>query len=123
MGGAEKDGLQLQDDGHSLLEVLIDGRQAGRVDYFVLEPEEGSDGPSARVGVHTVVRPSYEGQGIGGRLATEFYRAAAAEGRPVVPLCPYLKHWAETHPDQAPAADPELWRRAAAYVEVHSSLW
>ncbi len=123
----DKGGIQLQDDGHSLLEALVDGRQAGRIDYFLLEPADGAEGaegaPAARVGVHTVVRPAYEGQGIGGRLATAFYRAAAEEGRPVVPLCPYLKHWAETHPDQAPSVAPELVARAAAYVETHSSLW
>ena len=120
----EKDGIRLQDDGHSLLEALVDGRQAGRIDYFLLEPANGEHGsPVARVGVHTVVQPSREGQGIGGRLAVAFYRAAAAEGRPVVPLCPYLKHWAETHPEQAPPAAPELVARAAAYVETHSSLW
>ncbi|MHA6764214.1 GNAT family N-acetyltransferase [Streptacidiphilus sp. PAMC 29251] len=121
MDSVEKDSFQLQDDGHSLLEVLVDGRQAGRIDYFLLEGDPGA--PAARVGVHTIVEPAHEGQGIGGRLAVEFYRAAAAEGRPVVPLCPYLKHWADTHPDQAPPADPELVQRAAAYVEKHSSLW
>ncbi|MFC1420552.1 GNAT family N-acetyltransferase [Streptacidiphilus cavernicola] len=121
---AGKNGIQFQDDGRSLLEALIDGRQAGRIDYFLLAPENGEDdAPAARVGVHTVVQPAQEGQGIGGRLAVAFYRAAAAEGRTVVPLCPYLKHWAETHPDQAPAAAPELIARAAAYVETHSSLW
>jgi GNAT superfamily N-acetyltransferase len=120
----DKDGIRLQDDGRSLLEALVDGRQAGRIDYFLLEPENGEAGtPAARVGVHTVVEPAHEGQGIGGRLAAAFYRAAAAEGRPVVPLCPYLKHWAETHPDQAPAADPHLVARATAYMETHSSLW
>ena len=121
MDSVEKDGIRLQDDGRSLLEVLIDGKQAGRIDYFLLDGE--GDAPAARVGVHTVVEPSHEGQGIGGRLAVEFYRAAAAEGRPVVPLCPYLKHWADTHPDQAPAADPELVQRATSYMETHSSLW
>ena len=120
----DKGGIQLQDDGHSLLEALVDGRQAGRIDYFLLEPANGEDAArTARVGVHTVVEPSHEGQGIGGRLAAAFYESAAAEGRPVVPLCPYLKHWAETHPDQAPSVAPELVARAAAYVETHSSLW
>ncbi len=124
VGSLDKGEIRFQDDGRSLLEALVDGRQAGRIDYFLLEPVNGDEGaPAARVGVHTVVEPAHEGQGIGARLATAFYRAAAAEGRPVVPLCPYLKHWAETHPDQAPAADPGLVSRAAAYVESHSALW
>lgn len=117
----EKADLQVQDDGRSLLEVLVDGRQAGRIDYFLLDGEHGT--PAARVGVHTIVQPAHEGQGIGGRLATEFYRAAAAEGRTVVPLCPYLKHWSETRPTPFPPVDPELVRRATAYVEQHPSLW
>jgi uncharacterized protein len=120
----EKDGIRLQDDGRSLLEALVDGRQAGRIDYFLLEPVNGeAAAPAARVGVHTVVEPAHEGQGIGGRLAAAFYEAAAAEGRPVVPLCPYLKHWSEKHPDRAPAADPDLVARAIAYMGSHSALW
>ena len=58
---SEKADIQLQDDGQSLLEVLVDGRQAGRLDYFLLEPDplDHEDGArAARVGVHTVVKLS-----------------------------------------------------------------
>lgn len=117
----EKEPLQIRDDGHSLLEALIGDTRAGRIDYFVLPGEHGA--PPARVGVHTVVSPAFEGQGVGGTLAAEFYRAAAEEGRTVVPLCPYLKHWSEKHPNAAPAVDPDTLRRAAAHVEQHPDLW
>ena len=41
----------------------------------------------------------------------------------MVPLCPYLKKWTEAHPDQAPAADTELVRRAARHLRQDPSLW
>lgn len=111
--------IRMRDDGHRLLEALEDGKQVGRVDYFLLETEV----PVARVGVHTVVDPAQEGRGIGGLLATEFYRAAAEAGQTPVPLCPYLLHWSGKHPELAPVADPALVERAEEHVKHTPELW
>ena len=116
--------ISFEDDGGRRLTALVDGQPAGRIDYFVLpggaEPEHR---PSALVGVHTEVDPEHQGRGVAGALAAEFYRLAAAGGRAVVPLCPYLKKWAEAHPDQAPAVDTELVRDAARHLRQDPSLW
>lgn len=37
----------------------------------------------------------------------------------MAPLCPYVVKWAERHPDEAPAADPELLRAAKRWLVAH----
>ncbi|MFI6007654.1 GNAT family N-acetyltransferase [Streptomyces sp. NPDC051243] len=96
------------------LEALRDGEVVGHIAYFVL------DAPArALVPVHTVVEPAHEGQGIAGSLARELYDMAAREGGVVAPLCPYVARWAERHPDEAPAADPELLEAAKDWLRAH----
>ncbi len=109
---------------------LLDERKAGRllaveddavvgfIAYFVLEAE-----PHALVAVHTVVEPGHEGRGIAGDLVGAFYRIAAAEGVPVVPLCPYAARWAARHPEQAPAAPAGVVDAAVAQLDRDSALW
>lgn len=91
------------------LEAHVEGEVIGHIDYFVLSAPE-----AALVPVHTVVESAHEGQGIAGAMVREFYAMAAREGLPVVPLCPYVTRWAERHPDEAPAASPELLDAARA---------
>lgn len=52
-----------------------------------------------------------------------FYEIAAAEGVPVVPLCPYAASWAAKHPDQAPEAPAGLVAAAKAQLDADSALW
>ncbi|MEV7991774.1 GNAT family N-acetyltransferase [Streptomyces sp. NPDC086077] len=96
------------------LEAVGDGEVTGRVEYFVLDAPR-----RALVPVHTIVEPAHEGKGIAGALARELYAVAAREGIPVAPLCPYVVKWAERHPDEAPAADPELLDAAEAWLAAH----
>lgn len=91
------------------------GEVVGRIEYFVLESPE-----RAIVPVHTIVEPAHEGKGIAGSLARELYVTAARESIAVAPLCPYVVKWAERHPDQAPAASPELLRAAKQWLAAHS---
>ncbi|MEU9171280.1 GNAT family N-acetyltransferase [Streptomyces sp. NPDC048420] len=107
---------------------IRDDRQAGRLEafgpggdeavghlqYFVLESPE-----RALVPVHTIVEPAHEGKGIAGSLARELYGIAAREDSQVAPLCPYVVKWAERHPDEAPAAAPELLRAAKDWLKAH----
>lgn len=69
--------------------------------------------------MHTIVEPEHEGQGIAGSLARELYAIAAREGTVVAPLCPYVVKWAARHPEEAPAADPELLTAAMDWLEAH----
>ncbi|MFC8870326.1 GNAT family N-acetyltransferase [Streptomyces sp. NPDC057148] len=107
--------IEIRDDrAAGRLEAIGGGEVVGRVEYFVLDAPE-----RALVPVHTVVEPAHEGQGIAGSLARELYAAARREGVVVAPLCPYVVKWAERHPDQAPAAGPELLRAAKEWLVAH----
>lgn len=96
------------------LEALQGGEVTGHIAYFVLEAPA-----PALVPVHTIVEPAHEGKGIAGSLARELYGMAAREGVVVAPLCPYVVKWAERHPDEAPAADPELLEAAKDWLRAH----
>ncbi len=46
---------------------------------------------------HTKVEQEFEGHGIGSALARSAMDDARAQGRTVVPICPFLSGWLETH--------------------------
>lgn len=46
---------------------------------------------------HTEVDPAFQGQGLAGRLAADALTDAAASGDAIVPLCPYIAKYLETH--------------------------
>ncbi|MCX4613856.1 N-acetyltransferase [Streptomyces mirabilis] len=94
------------------LEAIAGGEVVGHIEYFVLEAPA-----RALVPVHTIVEPEHEGKGIAGSLARELYGIAAREGIVVAPLCPYVVKWAARHPEEAPAADPELLGAAMEWLE------
>ncbi|MEV1066777.1 GNAT family N-acetyltransferase [Streptomyces sp. NPDC050263] len=108
--------IEIRDDrAAGRLEAVGDGGEVvGRIEYFVLE----SPG-RALVPVHTIVESAHEGKGIAGSLARELYAVSAREGVPVAPLCPYVVKWAARHPDEAPAADPELLAAAKDWLRAH----
>ncbi|MER5467636.1 GNAT family N-acetyltransferase [Streptomyces sp. NPDC002935] len=96
------------------LEAFAGDQVVGHIEYFVLE-----EPARALVPVHTIVEPEHEGQGIAGSLARELYVIAAREGVVVAPLCPYVVKWAARHPEEAPAADPELLTAAMEWLTAH----
>ncbi|WP_200305472.1 GNAT family N-acetyltransferase [Streptomyces adelaidensis] len=96
------------------LEAFAGDGLAGHIQYFVLEAPR-----RALVPVHTIVEPAHEGKGVAGSLARQSYGIAAREGIVVAPLCPYVVKWAERHPDEAPAVDPELLRAAKDWLIAH----
>jgi predicted GNAT family acetyltransferase len=108
--------IEIRDDrAAGRLEAVGDGGEVvGRIEYFVLESPA-----TALVPVHTVVEPAHEGKGIAGSLARELYALAARGGVPVAPLCPYVVKWAARHPEEAPAADPELLSAAKDWLRAH----
>ncbi|MDV9190535.1 GNAT family N-acetyltransferase [Streptomyces sp. SR27] len=100
------------------LEAFDGDTFVGVVVYFVLDAE-----PHALVAVHTIVEEAHEGKGIAGALVREFYAIAAAEGVPVVPLCPYAAVWAERHPDEAPVPPSDVVREAKRQLKATPDLW
>nr|WP_107424583.1 GNAT family N-acetyltransferase [Streptomyces sp. Ag82_O1-15] len=107
--------IEIRDDrAGGRLEAIAGDEVVGHIEYFVL------DAPArALVPVHTIVEPEHEGKGIAGSLARELYGIAAREGIVVAPLCPYVVKWAARHPEEAPAADPELLEAATEWLETH----
>lgn len=53
--------------------------------------------PGAIRFVHTEVDPAFQGQGLAGRLAAEALADAAGRGEAIVPLCPYIAKYLQTH--------------------------
>lgn len=109
-------GIEIRDDRAAgrLEAVVAGGEVVGHIRYFTLESPE-----PALVPVHTLVEPAHEGRGIAGSLARELYAVAAREDSTVAPLCPYVTRWAARHPDEAPAAAPELMRAARQWLTAH----
>jgi hypothetical protein len=55
---------------------------------------------------HTEVDESCAGHGLGSRLAGEALESAAQQGIDVVPLCPFIAHYIEEHPEYEPLVAP-----------------
>jgi predicted GNAT family acetyltransferase len=73
-------------------EVWADGELAGYARYVL------SGGRIAFV--HTEVYESYEGLGLGGRLARAALDDARARGLVVMPFCPFIAGFIERHLDE-----------------------
>lgn len=71
--------------------IEVDGQRAGHLEY---ELRKG-----LIIAVHTDVDDSYEGQGLGGKLAEALLKSAGDAGLKVRPLCPFVKSYLERHPD------------------------
>ncbi|MCL6423985.1 N-acetyltransferase [Brachybacterium sp. JHP9] len=72
-------------------EAEVDGRAAGFMDYQ--ERGETVNIP------HTEVFTDFEGQGVGSALVRHALDALRAEGKTVIPSCPFVRTWIEKHPD------------------------
>lgn len=75
-----------RDDENRRYTVAVDGELAG---YIVMRPEA-----EGRVVLpHTVIIPSFRGQGLAGILVSETLRDIAARGEVVVPVCPVVQRY------------------------------
>ena len=53
--------------------------------------------------LHTEIDPAFQGQGLAGQLASAALTDAVGRGEAIVPLCPYIAKYLETH--EIPGAD------------------
>ena len=73
-------------------EVWAEGEMAGYIQYALLR---------GRIAfLHTEVYESYEGMGLGGRLARAALDDARTKGLMVVPYCPFIAAYIEHHLDE-----------------------
>ena len=50
--------------------------------------------------IHTEVPESLGGRGIGKRLVRGALAMVRAEGLKIIPACPFVRHYVETHPEE-----------------------
>lgn len=68
--------------------------------------------PDRIVFTHTVVKPDFEGRGVGTRLAQFALDDARSRGLRIVPICPFIRAYLERHPQYADIVDyPEPRKR------------
>ncbi|MGO1165398.1 MAG: GNAT family N-acetyltransferase [Janibacter sp.] len=72
-------------------EITADGAVAGFAQFL--------DRGERRVFFHTEIGEEFGGQGLAGVVVEEAVAATRAEGKTVVPVCPYVKKWLGKHPD------------------------
>ena len=63
---------------------------------------------SSAILAHTEVAAGHEGEGLGGILVRESLAALAAEGRTVIPTCPFAAAYIRRHPELARHVDRSL---------------
>jgi hypothetical protein len=78
-------------------EALVDGKLAGSAFYHLR--------PGRIVFLHTEVDPSYEGHGVGSRLAKTALDDARSKGLRVVPRCPFIARYIREHTEYQDLVD------------------
>ena len=72
-------------------ELRVDGELTGWLDY--------RPAGESTILAHTEVLPDHEGEGLGGVLVKHALEAARAEGKTVIPTCPFAAAYIERHPE------------------------
>ncbi|QAY72316.1 N-acetyltransferase [Agromyces protaetiae] len=80
-------------DARSRYVIRVDGVTAG---FSAFEEE-----PGRVVFTHTVVKPEFEGMGIGSRLAKAALDDVVARGLVIVPVCPFIHAYLRRHSEYA----------------------
>jgi uncharacterized protein len=83
----------VKDEARRRYQILVDGKAAGVADY--LERGETVELP------HTYVDPARRGQGLAAILIRHALDDVIASGRKVIPTCPYVRAYVESHPEYA----------------------
>jgi uncharacterized protein len=93
--------LQISDDAEAgRFEARSGGELVGWIDY---RPA----GASVII-AHTEVLEGHEGQGLGGTLVRAVLDRLTADGRTVIPTCPFATAYLHRHPELADAVDPSF---------------
>jgi predicted GNAT family acetyltransferase len=79
----------VRNDSARRYELTVDGVLAGTAQFRTR--------PDTIVFTHTVVKPEYEGRGLGSRLAKFVLDDAVARGERIVPVCPFIAAYLREH--------------------------
>jgi predicted GNAT family acetyltransferase len=75
---------------HERFEISVGGEVVGFAEYHRTA--------SAISFLHTEIDPAYAGEGLGTQLISAALDATREEGKPVLPYCPFVRHFIRTHP-------------------------
>lgn len=81
----------------SRYEASLEGQRAA---YSTYERE-----PGRVVITHTVVRPQFEGRGVGSRLAKFAVDDVRDRGLRIKPVCDFTRNWLRAHPEHDAIVD------------------
>jgi predicted GNAT family acetyltransferase len=62
--------------------------------------------------VHTVVDDAFGGRGLGSKLAAHALQDTADRGKRIVPVCPFISEYLETHHEFDDHVDTPKWVRS-----------
>jgi predicted GNAT family acetyltransferase len=95
--------------------TILDVAESNQYELHDAETTIGSaryrDRGDSRAFTHTVVDSAYEGQGLGSRLARFVLEDAVAQGKRIVPICPFIAAYLRRHHDYDDSVD---WPDAVA---------
>lgn len=100
------DTIVTRNDDASRYEITVDGVLAGFAEFDLR--------PGAIRFTHTEVDPAFQGRGLAGILAKAALTDATASGEAIVPLCPYIAKYLETH--EIPGAEIRWPKRPGASI-------
>lgn len=72
-------------------EIYGDDRRAGYLKYRIQGDLMAID--------HTEIDDRFEGEGLGGDIARHVLDEARAQGKGVLPFCPFIRSWIDRHPE------------------------
>jgi predicted GNAT family acetyltransferase len=75
----------------SRYEIRVGDDLAGFAEYRLM--------PGRMVMTHTEIAPSFEGRGLGARLAADALDDVRGRGLTVTPLCPFIAKFIREHPE------------------------
>lgn len=91
--------------------AYLDGRRLGHATWVKVH--------DTVVLPHTEVDRAWEGRGIGSLLARRAFDDARVDGLTVLPFCPFMKRWADLHPDYRDVVRPP---RAGELPSIDSAV-
>jgi uncharacterized protein len=96
----------VRDDGAGHYRAEVEGGTALLAFERRASGPDGTDGPGVLVLTHTEVPEVAQGAGVGGELVRLVLEDVRRRGEVVVPQCPFVARWLDSHPEHAVVVSP-----------------